>query len=137
MKIEHIILHCAYTPPSMDIGVAEIREWHVRDNGWTDIGYHYVIRRSGAVESGRAETQQGAHTKGYNMHSLGICLVGGKREDDKAPDCNFTAPQWAALARLVRDIMAKHPGAKVAGHRDYDAGRACPTFDAVAWAARL
>lgn len=137
MNTDWIILHCAYTPPDMDIGAAEIRKWHVKDNGWADIGYHYVIRRNGAVENGRPEGQMGAHTKGYNMRSLGICLVGGMREGDKAPDCNFTAAQWASLASLVTDLLTRHPEAKVAGHRDFDPGRACPTFDAKAWATGL
>ena len=49
-KIDDIIIHCAATYPAMDIGAAEIRQWHVRDNGWSDIGYHFVIRRNGVVE---------------------------------------------------------------------------------------
>ncbi len=50
--INLIVVHCAATPPSMNIGAAEIRKWHT-DKGWSDIGYHYVIRRDGTQEEGR------------------------------------------------------------------------------------
>lgn len=50
--IDTIIVHCSATKPSMDIGVEAIRQWHM-NKGWSDIGYHYVIRRNGVVELGR------------------------------------------------------------------------------------
>ena len=46
-KTEMIVVHCAATKPSMDIGASEIKKWHVDDNGWDDIGYHYIIKRGG------------------------------------------------------------------------------------------
>jgi N-acetyl-anhydromuramyl-L-alanine amidase AmpD len=51
-KTDYLIIHCAATKPSMDIGVNEIRKWHL-DRGWRDVGYHYMIRRNGEVELGR------------------------------------------------------------------------------------
>src|SRR3546814_13006463 len=72
-RIETIILHCSYTPPSMDIGAAVIKGWHVDGNGWTDIGYHFVLRRNGAVEEGRPLDVVGAHAKNFNGRSIGIC----------------------------------------------------------------
>ena len=55
----------------MDIGVDDIRTWHVRDNGWDDVGYHHVIKRDGTVEKGREHDVIGAHAKGMNTNSLG------------------------------------------------------------------
>jgi N-acetylmuramoyl-L-alanine amidase len=127
MSITKIVVHCAYTPASMDIGADEIRRWHVQDNGWRDIGYHYVIRRDGTLETGRPENEQGAHVRGHNKGSLGICLVGGK------PGANFTRQQWAALEKLVNGLTVKYPQALVMGHNNLDSGKTCPTFDAVAW----
>ena len=43
---DYIVIHCAATKASMDIGLTEIRKWHVQDNGWRDVGYHYIIRRN-------------------------------------------------------------------------------------------
>ena len=60
-KTELIVIHCAATKASMDIGASEIKKWHVDDNGWDDIGYHYIIKRGGLVEVGRPEAFQGAH----------------------------------------------------------------------------
>lgn len=136
MRIRYLVIHAAYTTPSMDIGVKEINRWH-KNRGWNGVGYHYVIRRTGEVEEGRAENVQGAHVYGYNGLSLGICLVGGKMEGDEQPDCNFTVAQWSSLLRLMADLKARYPDAEILGHRDLDAGRACPCFDAKAWAVHL
>jgi len=140
MVIKKVIIHAADTPASMDVGAAEIRRWHVDGNGWSDIGYHYVVRRSGLVETGRdldgdgdIEEETGAHVYGHNRGTLGICMVGGK------PGCNFTAAQWRGLSLLVTDICKRHglTAADVYGHRDFDSGKTCPTFDAHAWATTL
>lgn len=133
--INQIIIHCAYTPPSMDVGAAEIRRWHTdpppKGNGWNDIGYHYVIRRNGSIEKGRDESVVGAHASGHNSRSIGVCLVGGKGANGGS-DCNFTVNQWSALESVVSDLVARYPGAKVIGHRDVSA-KDCPSFDAQAW----
>ena len=44
--------------------------------GWDGIGYHKVIKRSGKVENGHPEYWIGAHVKGKNSISLGVCLIG-------------------------------------------------------------
>ena len=88
-KTEMIVIHCAATKPSMDIGASEIKKWHVDDNGWDDIGYHYIIKRGGLVEVGRPEAFQGSHAPAANSKSIGICLVGGMSEDGDAEN-NFT-----------------------------------------------
>lgn len=132
-RIDEIIVHCSYTYSDMDIGVEEIRQWHTEDNGWLDIGYHYVIRRDGTIETGRPENRAGAHVKGRNAYSLGVCLVGGKSRAPH-PDCNFTADQWETLRMLVEDLKGDYPGAVVRGHYYYDQHKKCPTFDVEAWA---
>ena len=131
-QIDKIIIHCAYTRPSQDIGVAEIRDWHVKGNGWSDVGYHHVIRRNGEIEKGRQEATQGAHAVGHNATSIGVCLVGGRREDKDEPDCNFTKAQWWSLMHLVQELTKRHPDAEVIGHRDVSA-KPCPCFDVRAW----
>lgn len=129
-RTELIVIHCSATKPAMDIGANEIRRWH-KDRGWRDIGYHTVIRRDGTVEGGRPLDTVGAHAKGHNDRSVGICLVGGL-DDAGKPDCNFTAAQWSALEGEVRDLLDSYPGAQVLGHRDLS-DKACPCFDASAW----
>lgn len=129
-ELSRIIIHCSATPPSMDIGVSKIREWH-KARGWSDIGYHFVIRRDGRVQKGRALSRVGAHTKGHNGDSIGICLVGGVNEKGK-PQANYTAEQWAELEELVAFLQNEHKIEVVHGHNRY-AAKACPCFDVVAW----
>ena len=129
--INRIIIHCAATKPSMDIGVAEIRQWHLA-NGWADVGYGYVIRRDGTIEAGRHERLIGAHVAGHNADSIGICLVGGINDAGK-PDANFTRQQWAALDHLVSQLVSQYPGSEVSGHRDWTDAKACPSFSAKDW----
>ena len=134
-KISKIVVHCSYTPASMDIGAETIRDWHVNDNGWDDIGYHYVITRDGSVEKGRALGTPGAHVRGHNEDSIGICLIGGMTEDKEHTDSNFTRWQWGALDALLSDLEGRFGKLDVVGHRDLDASKDCPCFDVQAWVA--
>ena len=135
MKRDGIVIHCSDTPPEMDIGVAEIRQWHTDPpRSWSDLGYHYVIRRDGSVESGRPLDRDGAHAKGFN-HYIGVCVVGGMAGDGRQP-CNFTAGQWRALAILVERLTRDHDigDDRIVGHNEVS-DKACPGFDVRAWRA--
>lgn len=132
-NITEIFVHCSATKATMDIGAKEIRAWHTtpkpKGNGWSDIGYHYVIRRDGTVERGRPDEKVGAHVHGHNENSLGICMVGGMAESGR-DDCNFAFLQYEALYELVKTLKETYPEAKVLGHRDAMAvTKSCPTFD--------
>lgn len=125
--VEHIVVHCADTPAIMDVGAKEIDQWH-REKGWLCIGYHYVIRRNGTLEVGRPETKMGAHVKGHNSTSIGICLVGGRGPEGE-PENNFTIAQMNTLRQLLESLEESYPDAQLVGHRDLAPGRACPCFD--------
>ena len=125
-----IIVHCAATKPSQDVGVREIRQWH-KERGFLDVGYHFVIRRDGTVEDGRDVDVIGAHCEGKNYTSVGVCLVGGI--DDKGNfEANFTSAQMNALRSLIVTLQAKYPGAVLRAHHDF-AQKACPSFDLKRW----
>lgn len=124
--IDKIIIHCSATPPKMDIGVDEIRKWH-KDKGWSDIGYHYVIRRNGVFQDGRDIDIVGAHVRGHNTGSIGICMIGGVDEHNDAED-NFTNEQWQELRTTLRILKANYPRATIHGHNEF-APKACPSFD--------
>lgn len=126
MNVDTIWVHCSATKPSQDIGVSIITEWH-KAKGWSDIGYHFVIRRSGQIENGRPETEQGAHVYGYNKNSIGICMIGGL-DDMGKPDANFTFAQYQSLIELIQELKSKYGmQVRVRGHRDV-AKKACPCF---------
>lgn len=132
--ISTIVVHCSATPPSMDIGVEEIRKWHVEGNSWTDIGYHFVIRRDGTIESGRPIERPGAHVKGHNSNSIGVCWVGGVSEANGRAQDNRSDQQTAALFGLIQDLQQKFPGAALMGHRDFKGVKKdCPSFDVRKW----
>jgi len=133
---DYLVIHASATPPTLDIGANEIRGWH-KAKGWSDIGYHFVIRRDGKVEIGRPENLVGSHVKGRNANTLGICMVGGT-DARQRPQNNFTAEQWASLQTLLMRLTGKYPVAKILGHRDFPGvAKACPCFDAIKWAAGL
>lgn len=115
-RTDYIVVHCSATPPSSDIGVDEIREWHKR-NGWSDIGYHAVIRRDGEIEFGRPFDAIGAHVQGQNARSVGVCLVGGVNAAGKSEN-NFTEEQFESLVAIVEMLKRAYPLADVLGHRD-------------------
>lgn len=132
--INRIIVHCSYTKPSMDVGVEEIRKWHVEENKWSDIGYHFVVRRDGTVESGRPVERPGAHAKNYNNDSIGVCWVGGMAEDAAVAEDNRTADQSQAIFRLLQELQQEFEGAAVLGHRDLKGvKKSCPCFDVRTW----
>lgn len=129
-KIDKIIIHCSATPEGRPVTVETIRKWHIA-RGWSDIGYHYVIYLDGSVHEGRPLEAIGAHTSGQNLHSIGICYVGGCDKNMKPKDTR-TPAQEAALVKLVKSLKERFPGASVHGHNEF-AAKACPSFDVQKW----
>lgn len=127
-RITEIIVHCSATPEGKDYTVNDIRRWH-KQQGWSDIGYHYVIYRNGHIEPGRDVDISGAHCEGHNSHSIGVCYIGGVARDGKTAKDTRTLAQKAALLSLLKDLRELYPGAKIYGHRDF-AHKDCPSFDA-------
>lgn len=134
-QITHIVVHCSATPYDQDIDADIIRRWHVNGNGWNDIGYHFVIKLDGTIESGRPLTHAGAHCRGINGTSWGICLVGGLKDNKSYEPVDwYTNKQKTSLVTLIDSLQAQLPTeAKVIGHYQYDSGKTCPNFDPNEW----
>jgi len=127
--IEYIVIHCAATKPSMDVPIERVKKWHL-DRGWSDIGYHYYITRDGKINKGRDLSIIGAHVRGYNKNSIGICYEGGINEEGE-PEDNRTPEQKKALLKVVKVLKFVFKNAVVQGHRDFpNVNKACPSFDA-------
>ena len=130
-KVEKIILHCSATREGQHIDVDTIRDWHVNGRGWSDIGYHYVVYLDGSVHEGRPVERSGAHTKGLNSTSIGVCYIGGveahrtngkyKAKDTRTPE------QKKTLDALLWGLMKQY-SATLHGHNEF-AAKACPSFD--------
>lgn len=117
--IKIIIIHCSDSDNDEDI--AEITKWH-QGRGFHTVGYHYYINKSG-LQIGRPLDIVGAHCKGFNTESIGICL-GGKTI--------FTVGQFKAAAKLIDSLYLAMPNIKAGGifpHRMFDANKTCPNFD--------
>ena len=127
-KIDKIIVHCSATPEGKDYSVDTIRKWHLQ-RGFSDIGYHYIIYRDGSIHTGRDESIIGAHCKGHNSNSIGVCYIGGVAADGKTPKDTRTSEQRQSLLKLLKELKVKYPKASIHGHRDF-ANKACPSFDA-------
>ena len=127
-KINLIVVHCTATPEGRDVTVADIDRMH-RARGWKKIGYHYVVYRDGSVHEGRPLAEVGAHCKGHNAHSIGVCYVGGLTADGRKAKDTRTLEQKDALVLLLVRLKTQFPMAKIHGHRDF-AAKECPSFDA-------
>lgn len=145
-KITRLVIHCTATREGQDASADTIRRWHTTPKaqggrGWSDIGYHYVVRLDGSVEKGRPDDVPGAHAAGFNTGSIGIVYVGGLDASGRPKDTR-TVPQKASLAQLVRKLHREHGAPQVLGHRDLSPDRngdgridpsewmkACPCFD--------
>ncbi len=128
--IDSIIIHCSDSTWG-DRGTIDL--WH-RQRGWDGIGYHYVItngvlvgdeyrpRYDGLIQEGRPLNVAGAHCKGHNAHSVGICLIGRN---------HFTASQlYEALPSLLGSLLEQYdlPPEAVSGHCEFNTAKTCPNI---------
>ena len=131
--INKIIVHCSATQEGRDLDAAQINKCHLK-RGWNGIGYHYVVLLDGVIEYGRSIYKQGAHVKGENEGSIGICYIGGvesKRGSNGkwiAKDTR-TPEQKESLLLLLKTLKKMHPEATIHGHNEF-AAKSCPCFDA-------
>lgn len=139
-RIERLVIHCSATPNGRPHTARDIDDWH-RQRGFerregdkerhnpnlSSIGYHWVIRLDGIIETGRHPNEIGAHAQGFNSRSLAVCMIG----TDK-----FTREQWEALKALVEDFQQTYPNEQyhVVGHRNLKGvKKECPGFNVRAW----
>lgn len=114
---EYIVLHHSATPRKMkNDDVFAIHQWHL-ERGWSGIGYHFVIEKDGTLRSGRPLNTVGAHCRGYNSKSIGICMVGGLDENGNIVD-NFCDSQYKTLQTLVIMLREMYPEATFVKHKD-------------------
>ena len=139
-NIDSIIVHCSATKAGQDFTATDIDRWH-RERGFNGIGYHYVIRLDGKLEKGRDVALAGAHCKGWNERSVGICYIGGLDENGRPADTRTNA-QKRVLYQIIMDLQREYNILQVLGHRDtspdlngdgviepYEYVKACPCFD--------
>ena len=118
-----IVIHHTGNGEDCDPDAVQINRWH-QANGWTCIGYHYVIRKDGTVEQGRPHWTIGAHCEGDNYHTIGIHFSGDFMEDREP-----TEAQLVSGAQLIANICTDYgipiDADHILGHRDFMA-TSCP-----------
>jgi N-acetyl-anhydromuramyl-L-alanine amidase AmpD len=147
-----IVVHCTATMAHQAHNAKSIREMHMipkkkGGQGFSDIGYHYLITLAGKVETGRAENAIGAHVGGFNHNTIGIAYVGGLLSKTAKPADTRNPAQIKAMTELLARLVKKYPGAVILGHRDLSPDKngngkiepgewlkVCPCFNAPAWA---
>jgi len=123
-KIIHLIVHCSDTDNNKYLNASDIHKMHI-NFGWDGIGYHKVICRCGKIENGRPEYWVGAHVKGKNEISLGVCLIGRDK---------FTKKQFISLEKVLKSWKSLYPNANIIGHCDTgDTLKTCPNFNVTDW----
>ena len=128
-RIDLIVIHCSATREDRPFTEQDLENAH-RLRGFDGIGYHFYVRRNGDIKSTRlvervgnygvppfTVERVGAHVRGHNANSIGICYEGGLDCHGLAKD---TRTEWQkhSLRVLVRALKMDYPEAKVVGHRD-------------------
>ena len=139
--VKLIVIHCSATKESVDYTPEQLEQDH-QARGFQCAGYHYYVRRSGAIVAMRPLGMIGAHVKGHNRFSVGVCYEGGLNAIGQAVDTRSTE-QKAALWFLLEQLRERFPTARICGHRDLSPDRngdgvissdewlkECPSFDA-------
>ena len=106
-----IVLHHA---DAVTCSVEDIHHWHL-GNKWIGIGYHFLVRKDGSVWRGRPIGWVGAHAKGANEFSVGICFEGSY----ESKETSMPVEQVQAGRELVAYLMLQYPEAAVKRHSDY------------------
>jgi len=114
-----IVIHHSLTKDGKTVDTDAIRRYHIKERGWKDIGYHFLIEGvdgNYCVLNGRKESATGAHCKEGEMNrkSIGICFV-GNFDRDAVPSA-----QWKLGIKFVKELMIKYkiPAIDVVGHRE-------------------
>ena len=120
--VDLIVIHCSATKETSRLTPLALDRMH-RQRGFNGCGYHYYIERDGKINSMRPSEKVGAHARGYNAHSLGICYEGGLDKNGRAADTR-TERQKVSLRALVKVLRQLYPTInRVVGHRDLSADR--------------
>jgi N-acetyl-anhydromuramyl-L-alanine amidase AmpD len=119
--IDRVFVHCSASDYPHHDNIATMRQWHL-ERGWSDVGYHFFIRKDGTLEIGRPIDKTPAAQAGHNRGTIAICLHGLSKD-------KFTAAQKATLRTLCVLINQAYAGRLTFhGHCEV-ANKSCPVLD--------
>lgn len=129
-KIKRIVIH--HTATSAYASFASIRDYHMNELGWRDIGYHYVVDSNGGVRLGRPDWMVGAHVKGKNSDSIGVAVIGNFEDNTFLAFGKWSTRQERMLRSIMADLIRRYPDAEVVTHREI-AATLCPGEQLQEW----
>lgn len=98
-----------------DVSASTVHNWH-KKQGWSGIGYHFLIRKNGTIEQGRPMDTVGAHAYGSNKRSIGINIVGNfEHATPTEAQMESAIELVTALCKLYR---IRPSSRTIVGHRD-------------------
>ena len=133
--LKYLVIHCTATPAGREVTRKDIEQWHLKERGWSRVGYSDMIHLDGKLENltdynqnnfvDGFEITNGA--RGYNGISRHVVYVGGMHGKDTR-----TPQQKETLLTYIRFTILRHPNIKVIGHNNI-ANKACPSFNVQEW----
>ncbi len=126
--IHHTVTKNTYTREESASIVRGIYEYHVRVNGWDDVGYHFLIDRYGQVFEGRSggvsEPVIGAHAEGFNTKSTGVSLIGSFQSESPPAAMTTALTNLLAWKLDIHHVDARGSTTVVSGgSRKFPAGK--------------
>jgi hypothetical protein len=119
--VDRIFVHCSASDHASHDNVATMRRWHL-ERGWSDVGYHFFIRKDGTLERGRPLNRTPAAQRNHNSGTIAICLHGLREE-------KFTEAQLTTLRNWCFEVNEAYNGSVTFhGHCEV-AAKACPVID--------
>ncbi|WP_222933183.1 peptidoglycan recognition protein family protein [Fulvivirga aurantia] len=122
--ITHLAVHHSLTTSGSAKAFAN---YHVKNNGWPGIGYHYVIEKNGTIIWCNDLDLKTYHVGKGNRYSIGVCMVGDFRSQ------KLETAQYEALQYVLKRLMAEFSivNTHVLGHSEYPgyAWKECPCID--------
>lgn len=103
--INRIVIHCSASPQGRGDDAHTIDAWHLENDGWDGIGYHYVILEDGTIQKGKWVDNMPIHAKGFNRGAIAICRIGGMGSEGQ-PLMDATHEQRHAIRMLCRLLIS-------------------------------
>ncbi|MET8102728.1 peptidoglycan recognition protein [Streptomyces sp. NPDC005236] len=98
--VHHTVDANTYTCAESAALVRAIRAYHIKSNGWKDIGYNFLVDKCGTIFEGRKggvdQPVIGAHNPGFNTNSAGIAVLGEYSSIDASAAAKASVAQVAA-----------------------------------------
>ena len=123
-SVDRVFIHCSASDNPKHDSIDVIRKWHTDEpplgHGWSDIGYHFFIKRDGTIENGRDLRRTPAAQRGHNRGTIAICVHGLE---------SFTSAQFEALRKLCNEINRSYSYITFHGHNEVNPHKTCPVFN--------